>query len=236
VIRFSLEGEQASQAVKDLTEAGQLIWLEEKEGGISLESDLLVTSRTYYEQLANKMVNEVSSYHRAFRLRRGIPREELKSRLRLPSRLFNAVLRRLTNEGALSEAGPLIFEPNHQIRFSPSQEKAVQDLLAKFAAAPYSPPGVKEAQLEVGEELYNALIDLGLLTQVSNEVVFRTQDYEQMMSELQSLYKKQDLLTAAQVRDHFNTSRKYVLAFLEYLDQQGVTVREGDFRRLRTKR
>lgn len=236
VIRSSLEGEQASQAVKDLTETGQLIWLEEKEGGISLESDLLVTSRTYYEQLANKMVNEVSSYHRAFRLRRGIPREELKSRLRLPSRLFNAVLRRLTNEGALSEAGPLIFEPNHQIRFSPSQEKAVQDLLAKFAAAPYSPPGVKEAQLEVGEELYNALIDLGLLTQVSNEVVFRTQDYEQMMSELQSLYKKQDLLTAAQVRDHFNTSRKYVLAFLEYLDQQGVTVREGDFRRLRTKR
>ncbi len=112
----------------------------------------------------------------------------------------------------------------------------MQELLAKFAAAPNSPPGVKEAQLEVGEELYNALIDLGLLTQVSNEVVFRTQDYEQMMSELQSLYKKQDLLTAAQVRDHFNTSRKYVLAFLEHLDQQGVTVREGDFRRLRTKR
>jgi len=236
VTRSSLEVEQANQAVKDLTGAGHLIWLEEKEGGISLESDLLVTSRTYYEQLANKMVNEVSSYHRTFRLRRGIPREELKSRLRLPTRLFNAVLRRLTKEGTLSEAGPLIFEPNHQIRFSPSQEKAVQELLAKFAAAPNSPPGVKEAQLEVGEELYNALIDLGLLTQVSNEVVFRTQDYEQMMSELQSLYKKQDLLTAAQVRDHFNTSRKYVLAFLEHLDQQGVTVREGDFRRLRTKR
>ncbi len=72
VTRSSLEVEQANQAVKDLTGAGHLIWLEEKEGGISLESDLLVTSRTYYEQLANKMVNEVSSYHRTFRLRRGI--------------------------------------------------------------------------------------------------------------------------------------------------------------------
>jgi len=71
VTRSSLEIEQASQAIKDLTGAGQLIWLEEKEGGISLESDLLVTSRTYYEQLANKMLNEVSGYHRAFRLRRG---------------------------------------------------------------------------------------------------------------------------------------------------------------------
>jgi hypothetical protein len=35
------------------------------------------------------------------------------------------------------------------------------------------------------------------------------------------------------VRDHFNTSRRYVLALLEHLDATGVTVREGDARRLR---
>jgi len=40
-------------------------------------------------------------------------------------------------------------------------------------------------------------------------------------------------ITAAQVRDHFNTSRRYVLAFLEHLDAIGVTIREGDTRRLK---
>jgi selenocysteine-specific elongation factor len=236
VTRSNLEGEQAIQAIQDLTNAGQLIWLEEKDGIFSLESDLLVTSRSYFEQLVGQTIKEVSSYHRAFRLRRGMPREELKSRLRLPSRLFTAVLRRLINDGALEEAGPVIFEPNHQIQFSPAQEKAMQDLLAKFAAAPNAPPGVKEAQMDVGEEVYNAMIDLGMLMPVSNEVVFRKQDYERMLAELRKLFEEQDTLTAAQVRDHFNTSRKYVLAFLEHLDQQGITVREGDFRRLRTKR
>jgi selenocysteine-specific elongation factor len=236
VTRSNLEAEQASQAIQDLTQAGQLIWLEEKDGSLSLESDLLVTSRSYWDQVERQTIKEVNGYHQAYPLRRGMPREELKSRLRLPARLFNAVLRRLINEGGLDEAGPMIFQPDHQIRFSPAQEKTVQDLLARFAAAPNAPPSVKESQMEVGEEVYNAMVDLGLLTPVSSEVVFRKQDYERMLGELGKMFEEQDTLTAAQVRDHFNTSRKYVLAFLERLDQQGITVREGDFRRLRTKR
>jgi selenocysteine-specific elongation factor len=160
----------------------------------------------------------------------------LKSRLKLTSRLFNVVLRRLVKIGALVEAGPLIYEPQHQIRFTSSQEKAIQVLLARFATAPNSPPSIKEVQGEVGEEIYDALVDLGELVPVSSEVVFRKQDYKRMLAELRKLFERQDTLTAAQVRDNFNTSRKYVLALLEYLDQQGVTIREGDVRRLRTRR
>ncbi|MCW1967586.1 MAG: SelB C-terminal domain-containing protein [Anaerolineae bacterium] len=37
-------------------------------------------------------------------------------------------------------------------------------------------------------------------------------------------------VTAAQLRDVFNTSRKYVLALLEHLDAIGVTKRVGDAR------
>ena len=44
-----------------------------------------------------------------------------------------------------------------------------------------------------------------------------------------------DGLTAAEFRDRFDTSRKYALGFLEHLDASGVTLREGDFRRLRKK-
>ncbi len=40
----------------------------------------------------------------------------------------------------------------------------------------------------------------------------------------------QKTITVAQVRDLFNTSRKYALALMEYLDAQGVTKRQGDER------
>jgi selenocysteine-specific elongation factor len=40
-------------------------------------------------------------------------------------------------------------------------------------------------------------------------------------------------MTVAQVRDRFNTSRKYALALMEHLDEQKVTRRVGDERVLR---
>jgi selenocysteine-specific elongation factor len=109
----------------------------------------------------------------------------------------------------------------------------VDGLLARFATSPFSPPTVKECQTEVGEELYNAMIEVGLLVPVPPDVVFRKQDYELMVSEIIDLLKKKLTITAGEVRDHFNTSRRYVLALLEFLDAQGVTVREGDVRRLK---
>jgi selenocysteine-specific elongation factor len=162
-----------------------------------------------------------------------MPREELKSRLKIGMRTFNAVLRKLAAESELEERGPLVLRPGHEIRFGSQQESAVQALLARFAASPYSPPSVKETQAEVGEEVYNALVDMRILVPVSAEVVFRQEDYESMVAEVVNMLERRGTLTAAQTRDHFKTSRRYALALLEYLDAIGVTVREGDARRLK---
>jgi selenocysteine-specific elongation factor len=54
-----------------------------------------------------------------------------------------------------------------------------------------------------------------------------------MIADVHSLLAQNGTITAAQVRDHFNTSRRYALAFLEHLDVIGVTLREGDVRRLK---
>jgi selenocysteine-specific elongation factor len=54
-----------------------------------------------------------------------------------------------------------------------------------------------------------------------------------MVVDVKALFQEKGTLSAAQVRDHFDTSRRYALAFLEHLDEVGVTVREGDVRRLR---
>jgi len=43
-------------------------------------------------------------------------------------------------------------------------------------------------------------------------------------------------MTVAQVRDRFNTSRKYALAIMEYLDDRKITRRVGDERVLRLAR
>jgi selenocysteine-specific elongation factor len=162
-----------------------------------------------------------------------MPREELKSRIKLPARLFSVALRRLEREGTLEEAGPLVLRPGHTIHFNPQQQRLVEGLMERFAAAPFAPPTVKESQAEVGEDIFNALVDLGKFVFIPPDVVFRKEDYEKMMAEVRRMLDINGTITAAQVRDHFNTSRRYVLSFLEHLDARGVTVREGDVRRLK---
>jgi len=233
VVRSNLEKDAAERAITDLLEWGEMVVLDFKGGVLSATSDALVIGRSAWERQAALAVKEVEAHHRSYPLRRGMPREELKSRMKLTTRLFNMILSKLIEEGRLLEAGPLVFRPGHAIRFTPQQEQAKDALLHKFAASPNTPPSIKECQAEVGVEVYDALVDLGILHPVSAEVVFRQEDYERMLADLRKEFAARGKLTAAEVRDHFNTSRKYVLALLEHLDEIGVTVREGDVRRLK---
>jgi selenocysteine-specific elongation factor len=227
VTKARLESESAASALRECIESGMLIPLEA--GEVSPSSDILLIPQALWISLKESARTAVANYHKTFPLRRGMPREELKSRLKLTPRLFNAALKRLE----LAESGNWLALPGHEIRFSAAQQARVDALLKKFAAAPLAPPSVKECQAEVGEDVYAALVELGQLTQVSPEVVFRKADYEKMVAAVREAIAKNGQVTAAEVRDLFNTSRKYALGLLEHLDAIGVTVRDGDARRLK---
>lgn len=242
-VRANLETQAANQALQELVQTGQIVNLEEKPAssnttGVPFAPDDLVLSKGYWEQLSQRILLETENYHRSYPLRRGLPREELKSRLkdliRSSTRLFNAALRQLEIENRLKDAGPLVFIPSHAIRFTPQQQTKINLLLARFAASPFSPPNFKDCQAEVGEDVLAALVDTGQLVAVAPDVVFRQADYEKMVADIRTMIQQRGALTVAEARDHFNTSRRYVLAFLEYLDSIGVTVRTGDERRLKS--
>jgi selenocysteine-specific elongation factor len=232
-LHSNLDEETAKKAVAQLINQADLVILEPNKGQFEINSDILVATGGYWEQLSSTTLLIVEDYHTTYPLRKGMAKEELKSRLKIAPRLFSAVIKVLISEEKLAENGPLVLSPDHKIKFSTEQELAVQRVLKRFADSPFSPPSVKDTSADVGEEVYQAMVDLNLLIPVSPEVVFRRGDYEQMVEEIKTILERNGIVSAAQVRDHFNTSRRYVLALLEYMDEVGLTVREGDVRRLR---
>jgi selenocysteine-specific elongation factor len=204
-----------------------------EEGRPTPSSDLLAMALPRWEELRARTEGMVASYHERYPLRRGIPREELKSRLKLLPRPFNAVLRRLVAEDSLKEAGSAVAMLGHEIKFDAGQQARIEALMRKFAQSPHASPSLKECQIEVGEETVNALIELGQLVAVSAEVVFRKEDYDSMVAALRAALNSKGRITLAEVRDLFGTSRKYAQALLEHLDATGVTMRDGDHRKLR---
>ncbi len=232
ILRSNLDQNTGNLTVQELITSGQFIVLEKDEQG-SIASSTLLTTKSNWDQILRKMAQEVDEYHHKYPLRRGISREELKSKLKFSTRLYNAALRRIVSTGELQENGTTIQREGFTIQFTPQQQRSVDGLLARFSAAPFSPPTLKECLAEVGDEIYNAMVELELVIPIPPDVVFQKQDYDLMVSDIIDLLKSRGTITAAEVRDHFGTSRRYVLALLEHLDTRGITEREGDVRRLK---
>jgi len=233
VARSRLETGKAQLALNELLGTESLVPLEEV--SLSISSDGLALARPHWNSLREKILQTVEAYHAQYPLRRGIPREELKSKLKLSPRAFNAVLQRLFSDHSLAESPTVIARPGHEIRFDPTQQARVQAAMEKFAQNPFSPPGVRELQNELGEELLSALLELGEFVAVSSDVIFRKPDYERMVATIRNEIEQKEKITLGEVRDLFQTSRKFAQALLEHLDAKGVTLRDGDFRKLKQK-
>jgi selenocysteine-specific elongation factor len=233
VNRSRLEASSAEAALNELLLTNSLVPLED--GQPTATGDLLAIAVPQWKALHDKTLQTTESYHKAYPLRSGIPREELKSRLKLSSRVFSALINKLLKEQELVERGMSLAKREHEVTFDSSQQAKVQTLNRKFEQNPFSPPGVKESQVEVGEEVLNALIENGSFVSVSADVIFRKPDYDAAVARIGDALAQQGTITLAQVRDLFGTSRKYAQALLEHLDAIGMTTRDGDYRKLRRK-
>ncbi len=226
--RAHLTAEAAQGAAARLIAAGKLILLEAEEA--ASEADVPVIALPTWRTLEDRARRILAAYHARYPLRPGMPREELKSRLELSTRLFNGTIQRMTSEQMLVDTGNLIALSTHQVRFEPDQQAQVERLMRRFEENPYGPPSLKECQTMVGDEIVGALIASGQLIAVSAEVVFRKVDYDSMVGKIRAVLADQGQITLAEVRDLFHTSRKFAQALLEHLDAVGTTRRSGDSR------
>jgi len=242
ITKSNLNTEDAKNATEELIRSGCMLSLDQQttveNGELTISNTDLVMSNVFWKQVRVTAINEVDAYHIQFPLRKGMPREELKSRLisllKFSQRFFNSYLEKLFANNELIDAGPMVKRPGHSIRFTPGQQEHVNTLLRRFEANPYAPPSYKESQNEVGDEVLAALFSLDQMVAVSDDVIFRKADYDHMIDEIRDLLREKGTISAGEVRDYFDTSRKYVLALLEHLDQRGITIREGDIRKLKS--
>ena len=85
----------------------------------------------------------------------------------------------------------------------------------------------------VGEDVLLALVEIGQLVRLGPDVLLLPDTYSELVDWVKEYITKNGSVNVGQVRDGFNTSRKYALALLEYLDDQRITKRVGDERVLR---
>jgi len=232
VARSGFSKDETARILSTLAERGELFPLSPAQKGMesAIRQDAYLVSAQGWKSILERITSLLADYHKRHPLRKGMPREEAKSRLRMPGGMFNEAIARAVTEGKVIEEEALLRLPEHKIAFTPRQQRLVDELLAEFRKSPYATPSVARCEEKVGPEVFNALLETGRLVRVSPDVVFLTETYREMVRRVVERLKREGRITVAQVRDMFGTSRKYALALMEHLDERKITKRVGDER------
>lgn len=212
-----------------------------------IPSDAAILSLEAWQLLQNQMQEILQAFHVQNPLRKGMQRGELRSRLQaainahfreqpqFPVRLFNLFVDRLKAEGSVNADDGAVWEKDFSVSLTIHQQAMIDDLLSQFSQNRFSPPNAADSLrvLDNSEELLEHLVERGTLVRHHGNILFRTEDAEEMQQQIRSFIQENGSITLGQTRDLFQTSRKYVQAILEDMDTRRITRREDDVRVLR---
>ncbi len=205
-------------ALESLIKQGKVITI----GG---GEDCLLMTRAGWKRLTREVTSILEEYHQRFPVRMGMPQAELASRLKIGSRR-QAILQRLFDDGVIIQEGTAVRLATHRVRLTQAQQASLDAFLRALSERPYAPP----RNLIPEPDTLNLLTARNQVVKVADDVVFSVSAYNEMVDRVTSYLKAHGKITVAEVRDMFQTSRKYALALLEYLDGKKITRRIGDER------
>lgn len=221
---------EITAAVESLVEQNHIIHLSSGNPDSCAER---FVSRQKWENEWTRVEAFLKNFHLHYPLRIGATGEEIRTRLKQESTFTDVFLKWLKNEGKLIGNRGLYQLPNHHVQYSRNQQMRIEQFKNEYARSPFSPPDMAKLIETLGEDVLNSLVEARELVRVSTDIFYRRDEIEKMQQFVVTHIQQKGSLTVAEFRDEFQTSRKYALAFLEYLDKTGVTVREGDLRKLR---
>ena len=225
VNRANLDPADAGAELEAMVSEGAAVALGKKKIG----PGVLLYTAAGWAAVSDRARKALEDYYREHPLRKGEPKEEFRSRMGMTPSVFNAVFARLQEEGVAVEDGTMVRLPDRERKLTGAQQEAADAYLARLEAGRFSPP----TDAEIGPEILNLLADDGQVVKVSENVVFSASVYQEMVERIRTHIAERGEITVAEVRDLFDTSRKYALALMDHLDHQRITRRVGDARVLR---
>jgi len=170
----------------------------------------------------------------------------VRLRMALPERLpvagFAAVLEVLLREGVLAQDGPSFRLRSHRVSLSPQDEKIWSAARKLIAADRFRPPRTRDVAQALNlpeaatRTMLKRLLRMGHLIEIAPDHFFLRETVAEMAAIAAVTAQADGTLTAAAFRDRLDNGRKVAIQVLEFFDRAGVTIRQGDARRVRPDR
>lgn len=215
-------------AVDKLISEGSVLLLRRAESDGPLAPTTMLIRQDSFAITTREIGVMLAAFHQRNPLRRGMPKEEIRSRMGLNGRAFEEIITRAAGDGQIAIDGDVLRLPSHEIRFTLEQRQRIDRYVTALRADPHTPPRPSEFGIE--PDLAKALSEIGEVVRVDDNIVFARDTFDDIQRQVLQIIDAKGNITLSEFRDHFGSSRKYAQAVLEYLDDRRVTRRVGDER------
>lgn len=189
---------------------------------------------SHYNKLKDKTMDILNKYHKQYRLRKGILKEELRSRVnsKLKVKDMDIILNKMAEDKQIKVRDNLVSNYEFEVVFNQKQlsiKKEIENITRKNKLSCLVTKDEICNKNKFYEEVLEALI--GDTIQKLDDTYYVDKDiYENMKNELINYLKQNNQITVAQFRDITNSNRKTSIAILEHFDRNRITKRIDDKR------
>ena len=199
-----------------------------------------VSSFARTQQIGSQLMEMLRNFHEQQPLALGQNFSQLRLQLELNEFDFEKIIDYLISKNQMVKDGNLIRLSSHEISFSEKEEVIKSKIEKIFSEAKLNTPNVTEVTEQLSDysagsvnETFYALVNLGKLVKIEEGIFVHKDAIKQIENLLIDYLERHDIITVAEFRELAQTSRKYAVPFLEFCDSIGLTVRNGNYRRLR---
>jgi selenocysteine-specific elongation factor len=202
----------------------------------ALEPEYFIHTRSYrsFFETARDRIQQAGDAMQVPSLRR----DELRRGLDCPDPLWNRLLEDLEAAELIRSRGHKVVLPEAAGKMDQTEGPLLKRLLDTYLETGFKSPRPDELPAMLGESaekinrLLECLYNEEKLILVSKNVVLGAQSLRQAQSRVVAILQERGTLNSADFKYEIDSSRKYALAILDWLDARHVTLRIGNDRKL----
>lgn len=227
-----LPRDRAAKVLDNLVEAGHLVAL--KKDGKPAYLHIVP-----FQRLQNDILAALEQFHQQQPLKLGLRRRELQDRLgtRIHGAVIHQAIETLKGSGEIEEVEAMLRRTGHRVQLDPERQALREKIAELLYEEGFATSNEAEIAAMLGsdvgrvQEVLGVMHSLGEVVRLEGGIYFHPKRVEEARRAVVRFLKEEGELRVSQFKEAVaETSRKYSVPLLNYLDSLGVTRRQGDVR------
>lgn len=199
-----------------------------------MKKDTYLWHRDSEFAVRQKIEEALQKYHSEHPYRYGMKKAEIHNTFlkKIKPNIFDAYIERMTEENVYGRREEYLSLPGYEVPKDAmylQTEKLIEDTFEKagYDFVRFSEIDFGKIPRQTAEDVALMMIDEGKVLRINEEMFTMKHLMDEAKEKIQNHLKEENLITIAQVRDMFSTSRKSAKPILEYMDSIKVTKKTG---------